>query len=145
MGEGEPKCLVSQCCCGCTLKTGSLIIGILYIIGYLAQSAQLLQLSLHESAFWFFFVISFIQFIASCLLVHGVRTDRADLVRVWVFTTIGLCVLKIIAGIVGTVTTGDITGIIQALISCILDVYFIIVARSFAYELESGGAAPSAA
>jgi len=139
------KFIVNSCCCGCTLKTGSLIIGILYLIGSLGGTIQYgyAAVATHHGILWFSAVVYVIQLIAACLLIHGTRTENASLVRVWVYVQAVVTILQVISLIIVAVSAFSIGGIISGLIVIGLCIYFIVVVRSYALELESGGGNPA--
>jgi len=136
------KFIVNQCCCGCTLKTGSLIIGILCLIGSLAGTIQygFAAVNYHHAALWFGAVVQIVQLIAAILLVHGARTEQASLVRVWVYVQAVITILQVVSLVIVVVTSFTIGGLISSLIVICCCIYFIIVVRSYALELENGGA-----
>jgi len=139
------KFIVNSCCCGCTLKTGSLIIGILYLIISLGGTIQYgyAAVATHHGILWFSAVVYVIQLIAACLLIHGTRTENASLVRVWVYVQAVVTILQVISLIIVAVSAFTIGGIISGLIMIGLCIYFIVVVRSYALELESGGGNPA--
>ena len=55
---------------------------------------------------------------------------------VWVWVSLALAILGLIGSIVVVVNTGDITFIIAGLITFALLIYFIIVVRSYAFEVS---------
>jgi len=136
------KFTVTQCCCGCTLKTGSLIIGILCLIGSLIGTIQFSfgAVTYNHPALWYGAVVQIVMLIAAILLVHGARTEQASLVRVWVYIQSVITILQVINLVIVVITSFTIGNLISALLTIALCIYFIIVVRSYAIELENGGA-----
>jgi len=144
-GIDDNKYTVSQFCCGCTLRTGALVIGIIYVVGYLLQALTFLSYAINGGPVnvWYSFIIYLVQFIAACMLIHGVRMDRSDLVKVFVWTTCVLVVLKLIDVIILAINLMFVP-MISPILSVIFDIYCIVVVRSYAIEL-AGGVATSPA
>jgi len=135
------KFIVNSCCCGCTLKTGSLIIGILYLIGSLVGTIQYgyAAVSTHHGILWFSAVVYIIQLIAACLLIHGTRTDSGSLVGLWVYVQGALALMQLVLMVLVFVLGMLVSQFVTYLVSFALCIYCIVVVRSFARQLESEG------
>jgi len=145
MGNGS--CTVSVCCCGCTLKTGSLIIGIIYSIVHICNFiAEVISASNGEGSQWFNAVISLVQAIVSIFLAYGANKELAVMCMGWWISTAVLVGCKCLALLVGAIMAPLlIIPIIVLAIFIAVDIYCIIVVRSYTLELESGGPSPPAA
>jgi len=138
---GEHKFVVSQCCCCCTLKTGAIIIGVLNLIGSIIQvvSKAYSAIAHGVNALWFDVIVFILLTIVAVLLLNGIRTNTAKQIWVWVYVALGLAVLQLIGAIVVVVSLGEITFLIAGLVVFALEIYFVVVVRSYAFEVESGG------
>lgn len=137
------KCVLTQCCCGCTLRTGALGTAIFcLIIGLINTILAVYQIIADKAqSGWFNVIVNVLVLIVAILLLHGVRKEKPRLVRIWVYVEIVLVVLILISTIVLFVRSGDWSGLFVGLINVGVMVYFLLVVRSYAIQLESGGGA----
>jgi len=136
----DRKCVLGQCCCGCTLKTGAWATAIFCLIGSVINTANAIYdaTSRHNNSSWGAVIVSVIMLIVAIFLMHGVRTEQPRLIWIWVYTQIVLTVLTTILLIVGAVGTLNFVGLVAGLLIVGLIIYFILVVRSYAIELEGG-------
>jgi len=155
-----PKLL--NCCACASLKTGTLIIGslglvgsvilLLFFIGFMAGSTALIDLveQLSEQAIsssgsydgvmriWIGAggVLSGILSIAICAsLVHGARTRNVRLMTPWIrFGVMGL--VCDIFNILYAFISLDIVNIVCSILGWVVGAYFFLVVRSFKKEIE---------
>jgi len=136
----DRKCVLSSCCCGCTLRTGAWVTSILVLIGSIINASNAIYDAVkgHNNGSWFNAVISIIMLVIAIFLMHGVRTENPRLIWIWVYTQIVLVILTLIGLIIGVIGTLNIIGLIIGLVIIGFFVYFILVVRSYAIELEGG-------
>ncbi|CAL4116017.1 unnamed protein product [Meganyctiphanes norvegica] len=147
-------CVVSQCCCGCTLRTGSLIIGVLSLIG---DGYNSVTTGLQASAegwwlLWVTEVIVVVHLIASILLLIGISNNNVKFIKAYVYANVAVIVYDVILVIVlfammGSYADGDYAGVfvvmaVTYLLSFLLMIYYTVVIRSYALQVEEGSHAP---
>ncbi|XP_071542471.1 uncharacterized protein [Panulirus ornatus] len=130
MESGKERCVVGSCCCGCSLRSGSLTIGILNLV----SSSIILSLGFSGSSI-IFFHHTVPGVIFSILLIYGIQKARRGLIMIWVWVNAVLLFISVILAIVLIVMTGNVAIAVTVLVSCALTVYFIIVIRSYALTL----------
>ncbi|XP_064084068.1 uncharacterized protein LOC135199865 isoform X2 [Macrobrachium nipponense] len=129
---------LSSCCCGCSLRTGTLIIAILSLIfslvglgfGIFAGVSGLTE-------GWLDVGIDVVNIILAAVLIHGIRTERRPLVLVWVWATIVTVILTVALGIFIILLTSSLTAAVILFIFAAIQSYFILVVRSYAISLET--------
>ncbi|XP_067011747.2 uncharacterized protein [Anabrus simplex] len=155
---------VSDCCCGCSLKTGSKCIGIgnaLYgafcLIGTIVMAVKFPyqdttngskdDMEMEKSAFFIVNCINVtvmaLNIIFNSLLVYGVSKEKPALIRSWIFyTAIFLGVHGVLNVLSATInfTHGETQQAAICLFSIIFNLalqgYFIVVVRSYLNELK---------
>merc|ERR1712142_144258 len=133
----EHKFTVDQCCCGCTLRTGSMIIAILYLISdilILAEAAYAAT-SGHQSSSW-------MGVIVSILLVLGIRQEKRNFIMVWVWVTIVYCVLIAILAIFSFIALAW-GAAVYLTVQFLISGYFCVVVRSYAISIGGGVGSPA--
>lgn len=137
----EHKCVLTNCCCGCTLKTGAWVTAILFLILSIINAANSIYeaTSGHNKSSWGTVIISVIILIISILLMYGIKTEKTRFIWIWVYTQMVMTILWLILLIVAMIGTFNIVGLLIGLITAAFFIYFILVVRSYAIELESGG------
>merc|ERR1712037_801272 len=167
MGTRMCCCTVKSCCCGCTLKTGVLIIGALYlavaILGGLGSASKVneyAEVLPHPYArvvvgLWVAFLVGCIgSAIANSLLIHGARTAKPGLIMPGVILTLHLFLLLvqliriiyflILPRSLGRANVSFVAGPLLTLVGCVFDVYFFIVIRSYRKQLQENPSGDSA-
>merc|ERR1711931_83154 len=123
----EQKCVVSACCCGCSLRSGSLAIGIIYLIlAVLAAINGILQGINGSNQGWIEMAVNLIQAVLCVVLIMGINKENRAMIMVWVWVSIILVVVSAIVAIMAAIGGLIIFGII-ILVFLSLQVYFIIV------------------
>lgn len=132
----EQKCVVSACCCGCSLRSGSLAIGIIYLIlAILAAINGILQGVNGNNQGWIEMAINLIQAVLCVVLILGINKENRAMIMVWVWVSAIIVVVSVIVAIMAAIAGGIIFGVI-ILVFLSLQVYFIIVVRSHALTLS---------
>jgi len=133
---GEQKCVVSVCCCGCSLRSGSLAIGIVYLIfAILAAINGILQGIGGNSQGWIEMAINIIQAVLCVVLILGINKENRAMIMVWVWVSAIIVIVSGIVTIMAIIGGFIVVGIIL-LVCLALQVYFIIVVRSHALTLS---------
>ncbi|KAJ9596638.1 hypothetical protein L9F63_012335 [Diploptera punctata] len=140
--------MLRQCCCGCSLKTGTIIIGVLNLIAAcLGFGSGGVLLSQKETEFKTMGIVELILaavlIIISILLIVGAMKDRPALLAPWMICAIIIMIVTIIIYIVGAAkafqhsdSSTGVSYLISALIYSILETYFILVVYSLYRELR---------
>ena len=139
----EHKYTIGQCCCGCTLKTGSLIIAIFSLVVNLlnlAMSIQAVTLGFYPS--WVSVIVDILYSIVSVLLIIGIQQEKRNFIMVWVWTSIVVVVINLIIGVISAIGLLWINAI-ALFINIIILVYFIVVVRSYAISIGEGVVSPA--
>ncbi|XP_042226384.1 uncharacterized protein LOC121869212 [Homarus americanus] len=130
------KFVVKSCCCGCTLRTASIIIAVFSLVYGLASAGYSISLGvtgLNEA--WLDLVINIYNVIFTIILMHGIRKDHHRLIMAWVWAT-GLSIaLNITLGIVFLLITLSIVAAFVLFLTSALQVYFLVVVRSYGLSL----------
>merc|ERR1712037_516110 len=160
MGTRMCCCTVKSCCCGCTLKTGVLIIGALYlavaILGGLGSASKVneyAEVLPHPYArvvmgLWVAFLVGCIgSAIANSLLIHGARTAKPGLIMPGVILTLDLFFMLV--ELIRLIYFLDslayfVGGLVFTLVGFVLAVYFSIVLRSYRKQLQENPSGDSA-
>ncbi|PSN50980.1 hypothetical protein C0J52_08603 [Blattella germanica] len=161
--------MLRQCCCGCTLKTGTLIIGILNALGGLGNLINGIVYAGYDYNSLEYYgngqeyidafetiqvimivilVVSAILLIVALCLIAGAVTGNPTLLLPWlVYSICYLCVNTILYIVMGSIAAGVTNGgaaaasfFVVGLIYFALEAYFILVVYSFYRELK--GTAP---
>ncbi|PSN33056.1 hypothetical protein C0J52_17758 [Blattella germanica] len=149
--------MLRQCCCGCSLKTGTIIIGVLNLIGacfgvvngillasvstkdgYNAEGAKSIGISIC--------VFSAVMVLIASLLIVGATKGKPFLLLPWLICAIILTVIYVILYVVLGVSNfqqhqsqeGAIY-IVSAIITALVETYFILVVYSL-YREQRGNA-----
>ncbi|XP_068226321.1 uncharacterized protein [Palaemon carinicauda] len=134
----DQKFVLTSCCCGCSLRTGSLIIAILSLV--------LSLISLGVGIFagvsglivgWIDVAIAVANIILVAVLIHGIRTEQRRLVLAWVWATVVIVILDVILGIFAVLLFSSVTAAIILFIFAAIQAYFILVVWSYAVSLET--------
>lgn len=136
---GEHKCVVGYCCCGCSLRSGSLAIGIVVLILTLLQAIYSIMQAIKtgNASGWIGFATNLFVVIVSCLLIQGIRTERRGYVMAWVITMVVIIVINIILAIIILITTFNLPFGLIMLAVMLLFIYLVVVVRSYALTLGS--------
>ncbi|XP_066941233.1 uncharacterized protein [Macrobrachium rosenbergii] len=134
----EQKFVLTSCCCGCSLRTGALIIAILSLVlsliglglGIFAGVIGLLE-------GWFDVAIDVINIILAAILIHGIRTEQRRFVLAWVWTTVVTIILTVVLGLFVIFLSSSVTAAIILFIFAAIQTYFILVVWSYAVSLET--------
>ncbi|XP_042884005.1 uncharacterized protein LOC122260696 [Penaeus japonicus] len=125
-------CIVQSCCCGCTLRTGSLVVAILSLIGsiYNIVSGAIGAVAGIPAA-WGTVVASAVALIIAIMLLIGIQKNNRSLVMAWVWINSILIVINIALAIT-LIALGGIAMGVSFLIAYLISIYFIVVVYSFA-------------
>lgn len=136
---GEHKCTVTYCCCGCSLRSGSLAIGITVLILSLISAIYNIFGAIKHGGVdgWIGFVINLLVVIVSCFLMQGIRQERRGYVMTWVYTMAVLIIINIIFAVIVLVTTFDLAFGLITVGVMILFIYLVVVVRSYGLTLGS--------
>ncbi|XP_042856249.1 uncharacterized protein LOC122242883 [Penaeus japonicus] len=133
MGE---KYVLTSCCCGCSLRTGALIIAVVSLVLSTIGAAYGAYVGSNgESAGWLDFFIDAVNIILAAILIHGIRMERRNLALAWVWGTAAMVVITIIVGVVFLIITPSLLGAVILLVAALVQIYFILVVRSYAFTL----------
>jgi len=149
MGETEKSggnlWQLTMCCCGCTLKTGSLIIASLEMIGGLIyfgvgfgfliyfNTRPRYDSSNENLLYGIMLAIGVFCIAHAATLIHGARKRRQGFLLCWIIIQTIVLVLSVIGGIYMLVTMG--TAAIIDFLYLVLGLYFLLVVKSHRQEL----------
>lgn len=132
------ECTVPRCCCCCSLRLGTLILGwlslVLGIVNVGTQASYSIQSG--DALGWVNFTLSICNILMAVCLLTGVYQMKPNLLMIWVYTTTILLFLGIILAIVMMGASGVIGIGIVLIIPCVLQIYYIVVVRSYAIEMS---------
>ncbi|XP_053635787.1 uncharacterized protein [Cherax quadricarinatus] len=132
------KCLLKSCCCGCSLRTASIIIAVLSLVFAAASGGYSIFLGVSGVVEgWLDLTINIVKFIIAIVLIHGIRTERRGLVLAWVWVTAVMVGLSITLGIVLVFLTASIVAAFVLFVASAIEIYFLLVVRSYALTLET--------
>ncbi|KAI5634152.1 hypothetical protein NE865_13108 [Phthorimaea operculella] len=153
----EMASCVLNSCCGCIdLKTGSLIIGYLNLIGEItfiiisilglvgggvvAAGAESLKQALNVQAVMIVSVILllivFFFFAFTVVLLVGIHQNKRGYVMAYLIVGVVCLVLSLITTLASFATAANGTVIACHIVSYIISVYFLLVIRSYYLEME---------
>lgn len=132
------ECTVPGCCCCCSLRQGTLILGwlslVLGIVNVGTQANYSVQTG--DALGWVNFTLSICNILMAVCLLTGVYQMKPGLLMLWVYTTTVLLFIGIILAIVLMAVSGVIAIGIVLIIPCALQIYYIVVVRSYAIEMS---------
>ncbi|XP_064084065.1 uncharacterized protein LOC135199862 [Macrobrachium nipponense] len=129
--------VVPGCCCCFSLRVGTLIIAILNLLFHIGEGAYGIYLGVNGvPEGWMDLAIDIIMIIFSIILIHGVRTENRNLAVAWVWASAIGVALSIIVGILYIIFTNSVIAAIILFVLAAVQIYFIIVVRSYAISLE---------
>ncbi|XP_045604050.1 uncharacterized protein [Procambarus clarkii] len=131
------KCVLKNCCCGCSLRTGTIIIAVLSLLFGLATAGYSIYLVVAGvTEGWLDLVINIFNIIVAIVLIHGIRTERAGLVMAWVWATAFSIALSVVLGIVFVFITASLVAAFILFVVSAIQIYFLLVVRSYALSLK---------
>nr|XP_053630768.1 uncharacterized protein LOC128687365 [Cherax quadricarinatus] len=132
------KCVLSSSCCGCSLRSGSLAIGIISLVfGIINSIYSIYEVANGIKQGWVQLIINILSVIMAIILIIGVRKERRSYVMGWVWVTAIVIAINIILGILAIILSLNIVlGIIYFIVMGVA-VYCLLVVRSFALSLGS--------
>ncbi|XP_052741997.1 uncharacterized protein LOC112054415 [Bicyclus anynana] len=160
--EHEPRLVLQQCCfCCIRLRTGSLILAYLYLIGvtlnlgyaimgmatvisYLIQMSEsfrpvLIKITLLTSVI---LVLNFVTIPFNVLLLVGLHTERPRYVRTYIIFQIICTILtalqQIITMCIVTQIFSTLVGVLLTLVYIAINVYYLLVLRSHYHKMVEG-------
>ncbi|CAL4072023.1 unnamed protein product [Meganyctiphanes norvegica] len=140
----EQKCIVGQCCCGCTLRTGSMIIAVLSLVGniFLLANSSYAAVQGHNNASWVSVVVALLHFIVSVLLIVGIRQEKRNFMMIWVWVTLVRIVISAIMAVIAFI--GLVWQVaISLVITVLLYGYCAVVVRSYALSVSGVVGSPA--
>ncbi|XP_064119800.1 uncharacterized protein LOC135224592 isoform X3 [Macrobrachium nipponense] len=136
---GEHKCLLSQCCCGCSLRTGSLAIGIIGLVFAALHAIYGIYHGINGiSQGWVNMVVGILNVILCAVLIQGIRLEKRSMIMVWVWVQSILIAINIILGVIEIILTLNFIVAILLFIIMGIAVYCVLVVRSYAISISSG-------
>ncbi|XP_044728772.1 uncharacterized protein LOC123292261 isoform X1 [Chrysoperla carnea] len=160
------NCQVDKCGCGCTLRTGTIIIGVYNLMGsiilfitcvWIQNNPHLLEEfdengnnipeeeESNRTTLTTSMIISFIHFWTSVSLLLGVDKRKRSLLQVWVVYAVLFAIYAIIDNLSDTpakMFTDDISGgvgiLFQTAIIGALWIYSIIIVTSYSKQIKFG-------
>ncbi|XP_042888564.1 uncharacterized protein LOC122264009 [Penaeus japonicus] len=137
---GEQKCVLNSCCCGCSLRSGSLAIGIVgLVLSVIAAIYSIIRGVNGDTQGWIDMAVQLIEVVICIILIQGIRTDHRGMVMVWVWVSAIMIAINIVLVIIGIILTLNIIFAIIAFIVFGVAVYCILVVRSYALTLGGSG------
>ena len=151
-------CLVTQCCCGCSLETGCKIIAILGLIfGGIGLSFSVIGLAAFagDAFFILMFMSHLCYIVASAMLLYGALESKATPVLAYLIAealSIIMAAIQIVLGLIVLASVYVANNATAAFfVACMvisglvmmLNIYFWIVVYSFFKELKEEGARKS--
>jgi len=159
MGEASrtSSCRLRTCCCGCSLKTGCLIIGCLQMIGafvYIGFGVAYLVIfnGLYDSEFrgpildqilyinilyGCILATGIVQCVHAAVLIHATRKGKPGILFGWIiFYVIGL--VGVAFGIAYNAMNAQYWFVIPNAVGLIFGIYFYVVVNSHRHELLNG-------
>merc|ERR1719334_201552 len=91
-------------------------------------------------AFWFAGVVSLLGLLVALVLLIGVHKESGKLVMIWVYVQLGVLALLLIGSIIVIIDLFSIGAVLFLIAFLALNLYFIVVVRSYALDLKSGAA-----
>ncbi|XP_045113329.1 uncharacterized protein LOC123505742 [Portunus trituberculatus] len=136
MADNNNGFSLTNCCFCFSLRAGSIIIACLSLIFSVVGAGFSIYLGVIGGAEgWVDLAIDLIHLVLACILIHGIRTEQERLLRVWVVGTGILVGLSIILGIVIIIFTSSFTAAVLLLVVSAIQIYFLLVVRSYARSL----------
>ncbi|KAG7156028.1 uncharacterized protein LOC121854229 [Homarus americanus] len=134
----ENKKILGNCCFFVSLRTGSLLIALFSLLFSMIGAAYSLYLGLIGNLEgWPDLIIDIVHLVLASILIHGVRSENVQLVNIWVWVTSILVGITIILGILIIILTDSLIGAIILLVVSVLQIYFVLVVRSYAVSISS--------
>ncbi|XP_071514823.1 uncharacterized protein [Panulirus ornatus] len=131
--------VLNNCCFCASLRTGSLIIAIFTLVISLFGAAYSIFLGVTGSnEGWVDLAIDIIHIVLASILINGICTERRSLVNLWVWGTAFLVAVAIVLGIVFILLTDSLYVAIVLFIVSVIQIYFVLVVRSYALTLSDG-------
>jgi len=132
----EHKCVVGTCCCGCSLRSGTLAIGIVTLVFAILGAIGGVYVGVNgNNEGWFSLVVNGITIVLCALLLQGVRQERRGFVMAWVWGMIVMIILQIIGAIITIATSPNLSFAISTIICSAIAIYLVVVVRSFGLSL----------
>ncbi|XP_068226322.1 uncharacterized protein [Palaemon carinicauda] len=129
--------VVSRCCCFFNLRVGTLIIAIINLLFHIGEGAYGIYLGVNGiPEGWMDVAIDIINIIFAIILIHGVRTVNRNLVVAWVWASVISVALSIILGVLFILFTNSVIAAVILFVLAAIQIYFIVVVRSYAISLE---------
>ncbi|XP_068241513.1 uncharacterized protein [Palaemon carinicauda] len=138
-GMGEQKCILTQSCCGCSLRTGSLAIGIIGLVFAVLHSIYGIYNGVNGNGQgWVNMIVGILNVILCAVLIQGIRQEKRSMVMTWVWVQTILVAINIILGIIEIIVTLNIVFAIVLFIVMGIAIYCILVVRSYAFSIGGG-------
>ncbi|XP_047496584.1 uncharacterized protein LOC125044170 [Penaeus chinensis] len=133
---GEQKCVLNSCCCGCSLRSGSLAIGIVgLVLSIIAAIYGIVRGVNGDKQGWIDMAVQIIEIVICIILIQGIRKEHRGMVMVWVWVSAIIIAINIILVIIAVILTLNIIFAIIAFIIFGIAIYCILVVRSYALTL----------
>lgn len=132
---------LGSCCCGCSLKVGTLIIGYLSLV---AMVLDILEKGVSTgNGFWGIIrlVIDVLQIIAVIVMLYGAHTEKPKLLWPYIIMTLITVIVYLITGIglgvhiIGNDLVAGLSQIVICILFALLGIYCIWVVYSYQAEL----------
>nr|XP_027234608.1 uncharacterized protein LOC113825948 [Penaeus vannamei] len=137
---GEQKCVLASCCCGCSLRSGSLAIGIVgLVISTIAAIYGIVRGVNGETQGWIDMAVQIIEIVICIILIQGIRKEHRGMVMVWVWVSTIMIAINIVLIVITIILTLNIIFAIIAFIVFGIAIYCVLVVRSYALTLGGSG------
>ncbi|XP_063608051.1 uncharacterized protein LOC134782481 [Penaeus indicus] len=137
---GEQKCVLNSCCCGCSLRSGSLAIGIVGLVLSIIAAIYGIKRGIDgETQGWIDMVVQIIEIVICIILIQGIRKEHRGMVMVWVWVSSIMIAINIVLVVIAIIMTLNIVFAIIAFIVLGIALYCILVVRSYALTLGGSG------
>ncbi|XP_066942432.1 uncharacterized protein [Macrobrachium rosenbergii] len=134
----DKKLLLKTCCCGCSLRIGSLIVAILsLILGLIGLGLSIFAGLNGLAGGWLNVAINIVNIILVALLIHGIKKEQNRFVLAWVWTTMVTIILTVFLGIFVILLSSLVMEGVIFFAVAIIQTYFILVVRSYSASLQS--------
>ncbi|XP_047497160.1 uncharacterized protein LOC125044513 [Penaeus chinensis] len=138
------KCVISQCCCGCSLRRAALLIAAAFVlvdIAFWAYNVGELVKARLDWLLWTVFGLETANLIMDCVLLVGVLKENYRAIMAWVWVSVVQVVLTVIASIVSAffVSPAPVSAavVIAGVLFALAYSSAVVVVRSFGLTLRS--------
>ncbi|XP_027234616.2 uncharacterized protein [Penaeus vannamei] len=138
------KCVISQCCCGCSLRRAALFIAAAFVlidIAFMAYNVWELVKARPDWLLWTVFGLETVNLSMDCVLLAGVVKENYRAIMAWVWVSVAQAVLTVIAAIASAffVSPAPVSAavVIAGVLFALVYSSAVVVVRSFGLTLRS--------